>query len=142
MMQVIQRPLVTLGSLIITRVDAMILGITLCLMLALTWIVMRTKTGLALRAVSFRFDTAALMGINIDRIISFTFVLGSMLAAAGGVLVAVRSPSVTPLMGLMPGIKAFVAAVLGGIGNIPGAVAGGFLLGLVEVLGSAYMPQG
>ncbi|MDB5355993.1 MAG: ABC-type transporter, integral rane subunit [Phycisphaerales bacterium] len=122
--------------------DTLIVAVTLVLMAGLTWIVKYTRTGMALRAVSFRFDTAALMGINIDRIISFAFVLGSMLAAAGGVLVAVRSPSITPLMGLMPGIKAFVAAVLGGIGNIPGAVAGGFLLGLVEVLVSAYMPQG
>jgi branched-chain amino acid transport system permease protein len=120
----------------------LIVAVTLVLMAALTYVVRYTRTGMALRAVSFRFDTAALMGINIDRIVSFAFVLGSMLAAAGGVLVAVRSPSITPLMGLMPGIKAFVAAVLGGIGNIPGAVAGGFLLGLVEVLVAAYLPEG
>ena len=97
---------------------------------------------MALRAVSFRFDTASLMGIDINRIITFTFALGSALAGAAGVLIAIRSPQVNPLMGLMPGIKAFIAAVLGGIGNIPGAVVGGLLLGLIEVLVSAYLPNG
>jgi branched-chain amino acid transport system permease protein len=97
---------------------------------------------MALRAVSFRFDTAALMGINVDRIISFTFILGSALAAVAGVLVAMRSPKVDPLMGLLPGLKAFVAAVLGGIGSIPGAVLGGFVLGITEVMVVGYFPQG
>lgn len=135
-------PTFTIRGVTFSRVDAMIVATTLLLMVVLTWIVLRTRTGMALRAVSYRFDTAALMGININRIISFTFVLGSVLAAAAGVLVAVRSPSVTPLMGLIPGIKAFVAAVLGGIGSIPGAVAGGFVLGLTEVLVAGYLPQG
>lgn len=135
-------PLFNVGPLTIARVDVLIVAMTIALMALLTWIVLRTRTGMALRAVSFRFDTAALMGININRIISVTFMMGSALAAAAGVLVAARSPQVNPLMGLMPGIKAFVAAVLGGIGNIPGAVAGGILLGLVEVLVAAYLPQG
>ncbi len=126
----------------ISAVDLLIFLITAVLMLLLWWIVMKTRTGMALCAVSFRFDTASLMGINVNRIISFTFVLGSALAAVAGVLVSIRSPKVDPLMGLMPGIKAFVAAVLGGIGNVPGAVLGGFVLGITEVLvatqGSQY----
>jgi branched-chain amino acid transport system permease protein len=131
-----------IGQVVVGKVDAIIFIITLLLMAGLWYLVMRTKSGLALRAVSFRFDTAALMGININRIISFTFVLGSVLAATAGILVAIRNPKVDPLMGLQPGIKAFVAAVLGGIGNIPGAVAGGFLLGMTEVLVAGYLPQG
>jgi branched-chain amino acid transport system permease protein len=138
----INATLPSIGGLIISRVDAMILVITLLLMLLLTWVVLKTKTGLALRAVSYRFDTAALMGINIDRIISFTFVLGSCLAAAAGIMYAVKYPKVEPLMGLLPGVKAFVAAVFGGIGNIAGAVVGGIILGLVEVLVVGYLPHG
>lgn len=138
----ISSSLPSLGGLVVSRVDAMILIVTLALMAALTFIVLKTKTGLALRAVSFRFDTASLMGINIDRIISFTFVLGSCLAAVGGILYAVKYPKVEPLMGLLPGVKAFVAAVFGGIGNIAGAVLGGIILGLVEVLVVGYLPNG
>jgi branched-chain amino acid transport system permease protein len=134
--------LFNIHGVVVGRVDAIIFITTLLLMLVLRYVVMHTKTGLALRAVSFRFDTAALMGININRIVSFTFVLGSVLAAAAGILVAVRSPKVDPLMGLLPGLKAFIAAVLGGIGSIPGAVAGGLLLGLTEVLVAGYLPGG
>ncbi len=126
----------------VSKVDALILGVTLVLMLALTYLVLYTRTGLALRAVSFRFDTASLMGISTNRMIAFTFVLGSVLAAAAGVLIAVRNAKVEPLMGMLPGVKAFVAAVLGGIGNIPGAVCGGLLLGLTEVLVAGYLPKG
>ena len=131
-----------LGEVIVNKVDAIIFTITLLLMIGLWYLVMRTKWGLALRAVSFRFDTAALMGININRIVSLTFILGSVLAAMAGILIAIRNNKVEPLMGLQPGIKAFIAAVLGGIGNIPGAVAGGFLLGMTEVLVAGYLPQG
>jgi branched-chain amino acid transport system permease protein len=131
-----------MGQVVIGKVDTMIFIVTLVLMLLLRHIVMHTKTGLALRAVSYRFDTASLMGVNVNRTISFTFVLGSVLAAAAGVLAAVRAPNVNPLMGLMPGLKAFIAAVLGGIGNIPGAVAGGLLLGLTEALVIGYFPDG
>jgi branched-chain amino acid transport system permease protein len=134
--------LFTFHGVIVSKVDALILGVTLVLMLALTYLVLYTRTGLALRAVSFRFDTAALMGIPIDRVVAFTFVLGSVLAAAAGVLVAIKYPKVDPLMGLMPGVKAFVAAVLGGIGNIPGAVCGGLLLGLTETFVAGYMYKG
>lgn len=133
---------IQLPRVVVSRVDLMIIGVTLALMLALSYTVLKTKTGMALRAVSFRFDTAALMGININRIISFTFVLGSVLAASAGIMYAVKYPKVEPLMGLYPGVKAFVAAVFGGIGNIAGAVVGAIVLGLVEVLVIAYLPNG
>ena len=103
-------------------------------------IVLKTKIGTAMRAVSFNAPAAALMGINLDRVISFTFALGSALAAAAGVLYAMKYPSIEPLMGIMPGLKAFTAAVLGGIGNIPGAALGGLIIGVVETFvgGSAW----
>ena len=91
-----------------------------------------------MRAVSFDADAARLMGINIDRVISMTFALGSALAAAGGVLVGIYYNSIDPLMGMVPGIKAFVAAVLGGIGIIPGAMLGGLILGVVEAMVSGF----
>jgi branched-chain amino acid transport system permease protein len=138
----VRLPLFTIGGVSISRVDALVLFATLLLMLVLTYIVLRTRTGLALRAVSHRVDTASLMGINTDRVISFTFVLGSTLAAAAGILFAVKYPKVEPLMGLLPGVKAFIAAVFGGIGNITGAVVGGLVLGLVEVLVIGYVPNG
>jgi branched-chain amino acid transport system permease protein len=115
------------------------LGISLILMVAMTWLVMKTRTGLALRAVSYRFDTARLMGINTDRIISLTFMFGSGLAAVAGVLDGMRY-KVDPLMGISSGLKAFIAAVLGGIGNIPGALIGGLLIGLIESFLYGYLP--
>src|SRR3954470_13025954 len=132
----------SIGGLVVSRVDALILVVTLALMATLTYILRKTKPGLALRAVSYRFDTAALMGVNINRIISFTFVLGSVLAAIAGVLFAIKYPKVEPLMGLLPGIKAFIAAVFGGIGNIAGAVAGAMIIGLVEVMVVGYVENG
>ena len=109
------------------------------LMLILTYIVQKTKLGKAMRAASFDVETAQLMGINADRVISFTFCIGSALAAAAGVLVGVYYNSIDPLMGIMPGLKAFVAAVLGGIGILPGAVAGGIILGVIEALVSGFI---
>lgn len=106
--------------------------VTILLLVVLRFIVMRTRTGTAMRAVSFNRVAASLVGIDNDRVIAFTFGLGSALAAAGGILYALNYPSIDPLMGAMPGLKAFVAAVLGGIGNIPGAALGGLLLGVVE----------
>ena len=102
-------------------------------------IVQKTKLGKAMRAASFDVETAQLMGINADRVISFTFCIGSALAAAAGVLVGVYYNSIDPLMGIMPGLKAFVAAVLGGIGILPGAVAGGIILGVIESLVSGFI---
>ena len=123
-----------LGMFVINGQQMLILGITFVLMVLLTYIVQRTKIGKAMRAASFDTETAQLMGIDSDRVISITFGIGSALAAAGGVLVGVYYNSIDPLMGIMPGLKAFVAAVLGGIGILPGAVAGGVILGVIEAL--------
>jgi len=128
-----------IGSVSLGYVDAVTVLVAVPLMYILQFIVFHTRMGRAMRAVSFNPDTAALMGINVDLVISFTFVLGSTLAAAAGILFASKYPSVHPLMGLMPGLKAFVAAVLGGIGNVPGAMLGGLLLGLAEQIVSGYL---
>lgn len=106
-------------------------------MIFLQFIVHRTKIGKAMRAVSLDMDAARLMGINVDNTISATFAIGSALAGAAGVIFGMYYTSIDPLMGLLPGIKAFVAAVLGGIGIIPGAMIGGFILGIVETAVSA-----
>ena len=119
--------------------DAITLGVTLVLMLGLTYVVERTQIGRAMRAVSHSRETAALMGIPVDRVISVTFAIGSILAAAAAILVAMDKHVIKPDMGATYGLKAFVAAVLGGIGSIPGAVAGGFLLGVSETLVSGYL---
>ena len=111
-------------------------GATVVLLAGLWTIIRFTKTGLALRALAQNRPAAALMGVNEDRVISFTFALGSALAAAGGVLYAMNYQSVDPYMGLLPGVKAFVAAVLGGIGSLPGAVIGALTLGLAETFAS------
>lgn len=104
-------------------------------------IINRTKAGMAMRALSKDIETTGLMGINTDRIIMFAFMLGSALAAAGGILWAIKFPQINPLMGVMPGLKAFIAAVLGGIGNVGGAMIGGFLLGLAEIMIVAFFPE-
>ena len=127
------------GGASINSADIIVLIIALILMIALQLIVYRTKTGRAMRAVSFNLQSAKLMGINTDRIIMFTFALGSALAAAAGVLVAIRIPRIDPLMGILVGLKAFVAAVLGGIGNIPGAMLGGLLIGITETMVVGYL---
>ena len=126
------------GNAAISTSQLLIFVVSVLLMVLLQFIVFYTKVGKAMRAVSFNLDSAKLMGINTDFIITFTFALGSALAAAGGVLTAQYNPKIEPLMGIMVGLKAFVAAVLGGIGNIPGAVLGGLLIGLAETLVVAY----
>lgn len=128
-----------LGPLVINSQQIIILLVAVLLMAMLTFIVNKTTAGKAMRAVSFDADAAKLMGINIDRVISTTFALGSSLAAAGGVLVGIYYNSIDPLMGMMPGLKAFVAAVLGGIGIIPGAMMGGVILGVVEAMVSGFL---
>jgi len=127
------------GTVAASNIQLTVIGTALALMLALEVIVMRTRFGRALRAVSFDAPAAALMGVNVDRVIMGTFMLGSALAAAAGILVGLSNPKIDPLMGLLPGLKAFVAAVLGGIGSIPGAMLGGLLLGIVETLVSGYL---
>lgn len=128
-----------IGGFIINNQQVVILAVSVILMMVLTYVVNRTKVGKAMRACSFDTDAARLMGIDVNRVISFTFGIGSALAAAAGVLVGVYYNSIDPLMGIMPGLKAFVAAVLGGIGVIPGAMAGGIILGVVEALVSGFI---
>ena len=130
---------INIGGLVINGQQLLILGITFVLMVLLTYIVKFTSTGKAMRAASFDTETAQLMGINSDRIISITFGIGSALAAVAGVLVGIYYNSIDPLMGIMPGLKAFVAAVLGGIGILPGAVVGGIILGVVEAFVSGFI---
>jgi branched-chain amino acid transport system permease protein len=120
------------GNLYIPGNDIVVLILTAVLLLVLWLVVSRTKIGMAMRAVSFQEKAAALMGVNVNRVISFTFGLGSALAGVAGVFYALRAPGIEPLMGIQPGLRAFVAAVLGGIGNLPGATLGGILLGLLE----------
>lgn len=117
----------------------LMLGVSLILMVGLTYIVHQTKVGKAMRAVSMDKDAAKLMGINIDKTISYTFAIGSSLAAVAGLLVGVAYQRIDPLMGMMPGLKAFIAAVLGGIGILPGAMAGGILMGVAETLTKGYI---
>ena len=121
-----------LGTLTISSNQLFVIGVAVALMIGLQLIVFKTKIGTAMRAVSLNPKAAQLVGVNNNVVISFTFGLGSALAAAGGILYALNYPSIDPLMGVMPGLKAFVAAVLGGIGNIPGAALGGLILGTVE----------
>ena len=132
-------PLTIPGGLSLNSNQIIVLGMTLLLLLALRFIVLKTKIGTAMRAVSFNPQAAALMGVNTDVVISFTFALGSALAAAAGILWAVNYPAIDPLMGILPGLKAFVAAVLGGIGNLPGAALGGIIIGVTETLVSGYI---
>ncbi|MFT3876359.1 MAG: branched-chain amino acid ABC transporter permease [Propioniciclava sp.] len=126
------------GGVVISAQSLLIIGTSVVLMIALQFIVHRTKLGKAMRAVSMDPDAARLMGVNVDNTISFTFMLGSALAGAAGVLVGVYYNSINPLMGVLPGLKAFVAAVFGGIGIIPGALIGGYFIGASETLVSGY----
>jgi branched-chain amino acid transport system permease protein len=136
----IEKHLLNYGGMTTTNYQILVLVVAVIFMALLQYIVYGTKFGRAMRAVSFNFETASLMGIPTDRIISLTFVLGSVLAGVAGILYGLAYPKIDPLMGIMPGIKAFAAAVLGGIGNIPGAVVGGLLIGVIEAFvgGSSF----
>ena len=127
-----------LGDVRITFQQICIILTAVALMVLLQFIVHKTKTGKAMRAVSIDPDAAQLMGIKVDKTISFTFAIGSAFAGAAGVLVGIYYNSIDPLMGIMPGLKAFVAAVFGGIGSIPGAMIGGLSIGIMETLVSGY----
>ena len=124
----------TVGGVVIKYQQVIVVLVSIALMILLQFIVKKTKQGKAMRAVSFDKEAAQLMGINVDRTISFTFLLGSALAGAAGVMVGIYFNSIDPLMGMMPGLKAFVAAVFGGIGSIPGAMVGGLSIGVIETL--------
>lgn len=127
-----------LGGLTVTMTQVIVAVTAVMLMIGLRFIVMKTKMGMAMRALSLNPTASALMGVNNSIVISFTFGLGSALAAAGGILYASLYPSIEPFMGVLPGLKAFVAAVLGGIGNIPGAALGGMIIGVTETLVAGY----
>lgn len=134
--------LVDAGGIHLSSNDVLVFVVAIALMVLLRIVVMKTKIGTAMRAVSMNMGAASLMGINVNRVISFTFFLGSALAGAGAVLFSMSYPKINPLMGILPGLKAFVAAVLGGIGHIPGAAAGGFLIGIAETLTAGYISPG
>lgn len=131
--------LITVASVNISTLDFAVLAVTVIMMVLLNILIFHTKVGKAMRAVSSNMTVAAMMGVNTDRIISFTFIVGSSLAGVGSVLVGMKYPKIEPLMGMMIGLKAFVAAVLGGIGSIPGAVLGGLIMGLSEEMVVAYL---
>ena len=129
-----------LGGVSVMSVSLVIPLSTFAILGVLLWVVHRTKTGMAMRAVATDLDAARLQAIDVNRIISFTFGAGSLLAAWGGILWSYKYPQLNPLMGIMPGLKCFIAAVVGGIGNILGAVLGGFLLGVIELMVIAFLP--
>ncbi|GIL17647.1 MAG: branched-chain amino acid ABC transporter permease [Oligoflexia bacterium] len=131
--------LFTLLGVEFKSLDLAVLFVTLVMMVLLHLLIYHTKLGRAMRAVSTNMNVAAMMGVNTDRIISFTFVVGSALAGVGSVLVGMKYPKIDPLMGMMIGLKAFVAAVLGGIGNIAGAVLGALIMGLSEEMVVGYL---
>ena len=130
-----------LGGVHVSMVSVIIPVVTALILAALLWVVYRTRTGMAMRAVSTDINAARLMAIDVNRIVAFTFAMGSGLAAIGGIMWALKYPRLEPLMGIMPGLKCFIAAVIGGIGSISGAVLGGLLLGMIELMTIAFMPE-
>jgi branched-chain amino acid transport system permease protein len=129
------------GSVTIPVLSLWILGVTAVLLVIVLLVIHRTRAGMAMRALSRDVETVRLMGVDADRVISFTFLLGSALAGAGGILWCLKYPALEPFMGVFPGLKAFVAAVLGGIGNVGGAALGGILLGVAEIMIVALLPE-
>jgi branched-chain amino acid transport system permease protein len=127
------------GNVTIDAITILTIGVSVVSMIALQVFVKKTKPGKAMRAVSEDKDAAALMGINVNSTISLTFAIGSGLGALGGILLSIAYAQVFATMGIMPGLKAFIAAVLGGIGIIPGAMIGGFAIGLIETMTKAYI---
>ena len=131
---------VMMGQVSVMNVSLIIPVMAAVLLVVLQTIVHKTKTGMAMRAVSTDLPAARLMGIDVNKIVSFTFGTGSVLAAIGGVMWALKYPQLNPSMGMIPGLKCFIAAVIGGIGNITGAVLGGLLLGFIEIMLIAILP--
>jgi branched-chain amino acid transport system permease protein len=132
---------IQVGNVHILPLTFLVPVVTAILVLGLLWIVYRTRPGLAMRAISKDIETTRLLGVSIDRIIALTFGLGSALAATAGIMWAMRYPQIHPFMGVFPGFKAFIAAVVGGIGSIRGAVLGGLILGTMEVMAVAFYPN-
>lgn len=129
-----------IGGVSVSLVSIIIPIVTIIILAILSFIIQKTKTGMAMRALSKDYEAASLMGIDINAVISFTFFIGSFLASVGGIMWGIKYPQLIPLMGVMPGLKCFIAAVIGGIGNITGAVIGGFILGLGEIMLIAFLP--
>ncbi len=133
--------IILIGQSRIPLLTFITIGVTFFLFLILWWILYKTKIGLAMRAISVDIPATSLMGANVNNIISTTFVLGSAFAAVAGILWAMKYPQVQPYMGFTPGLKAFIAAVIGGIGSIQGAIVGGFLLGFLEIMIVGFFPS-
>lgn len=136
--ELITQKIFTFGNIKISNYAIVDVAVSAVLMIFLTYLVRRTKVGMAMRAVSQDKDAARLMGINIESIITITFLIGGAFAGAAGILAGITYPRIYPYMGILPGIKAFVAAVLGGIGNIPGAMLGSYIMGISETFATAY----
>jgi branched-chain amino acid transport system permease protein len=132
---------VKVGTVYIQKITFYIPVITILFLLGLFYLIYRTKIGMAMRAVSRDYETARVMGIDVNQTISLTFGIGSLLAAVGGMMWGMKYPQIAPLMGIIPGLKCFIAAVIGGIGNIYGAVIGGFILGIGEIMLVAFLPD-
>jgi branched-chain amino acid transport system permease protein len=130
---------ITIGDLRIHTARLLVFGTTILLMLALTYFVRSTRLGRAMRAVAMDIEAAAMMGVNVDQVIVVTFVIGSAMAGVGGVLVGIVFFSIQHTMGFLAGLKGFTASVVGGIGNVPGAVVGGLLIGMAEAFASVYI---
>lgn len=130
-----------IGGVSIGYINFIIPIVTVVLLVGLNIFIQKTRTGMAMRALSKDYEAASLMGIDINRTISITFFIGSLLAAMGGIMWGIKYPQLMPHMGVLPGLKCFIAAVVGGIGNITGAVIGGFILGLGEILIVAFLPS-
>lgn len=130
-----------LGDVRILRLTAVVPLVTAAMVGILLYVIHHTKPGLAMRAISKDIETTRLLGVRVDGVIALTFCIGSALAAASGIMWALRYPQVHPYMGIMPGLKAFIAAVFGGIGSIPGAVVGALALGFVEIMAVAFLPE-
>ncbi|MGB8453979.1 MAG: branched-chain amino acid ABC transporter permease [Anaerocolumna sp.] len=136
---IINMKAVVIGGITVSGITIVTLVVTMVCMIALTLFISKTKAGSAMRAVSEDKAAAELMGINVNKTISMTFAIGSALAAVAGIMFVCQYQSIEPTLGALPGIKAFVAAVLGGIGSVPGAMIGGLVLGLVESISKAYI---
>ena len=130
-----------IGSLTISSLQIIVIVLSLVLMLVLDFIVQRTKTGMAMRAISWDKSIVPLMGVPVNKIISLTFAIGTGLGGAAGVMYGLAYPVIDPYMGIMVGWKAFISAVVGGIGNVRGAMIGGFILGTVEIMVAAFFPS-
>jgi branched-chain amino acid transport system permease protein len=133
--------IVHVGPAQVVLISLLVPVVVAVLLVILVILVTRTRTGVAMRAVSTDLSAARLMGIDVNRVVSFTFGIGSVLAAVGGVMWAIKYPQLNPTMGIIPGLKCFIAAVIGGIGNITGAVLGGLLLGFIEIMVIAFLPH-